>query len=357
MTRFKEIYIKSSDPFERGVQHGEQVADRILQICEGYKGSFAKKGYTWDEALKMAEAYIPFLDKETPDLMQEVRGIAEGSKIDLNVIMLLNLRYELLKFKKQDPAEIDKNGECTCFCALPEATGGHGTISGQNWDKNEFVEKVLYVIHIDEGNGNRIVGLSEPGQLIRNGMNTAGLSLNCSTLLSTKDRRDLSIPTNFMRRRILQCQDFDDAVKIIRDFQPAVSLNYVLADKKGRCLAFETNPLETYEIEPNHGILTKGNDFVCNPAIDRFVPADKDHQRHFRGQRLNELFKKRRGSITADYIMECLKDHYEYPGSVCNHLTERGLKTIASMVYILDEGYAWMAWGNPCESEYQKYEV
>lgn len=357
MKRFKEIYIKSSDPFERGVQHGEQVADRIHQICEGYRGSFAKKGYTWDEALAMAEDYIPFLEQETPDLMQEVKGIAKGSQIDLNVIMLLNLRYELLKFKKQDPAEIEKNGECTCFCALPEATGGHGTISGQNWDKNEFVEKVLYVIHIDEGNGNRIVGLSEPGQLIRNGMNTAGLSLNCSTLLSTRDHRGLSIPTNFLRRRILQCQEFDDAVRIIRDFKPAVSLNYVLADRKGQCLAFETNPLETYVVEPNHGILTKGNDFLCNPAIDRFVPADRNHQRHFRGQRLNELLKKRWGSITADYIMECLKDHYEYPGSVCNHLTERGLKTIASMVYILDEGYAWMAWGNPCESEYQKYEV
>ena len=357
MRRFKEVYVKSSDPYERGRQHGSQVGDRIMRICEGYKEAFAKKGYTWEEALEMAMEYVPFLDKITPDLMMEARGIADGAKTELSVVMLLNLRYELLKFKKETPETIEEHAECTCFCVLPEASEDGGTFSGQNWDKSAFVEEELYVLHIDEENGNRILGLTEPAQLIRNGMNTAGISVNCSTLLSTYDKKGHAVPSNFMRRRLLQCQTIEEAERLIESFETDVSLNYVVASATGKAAVYETKPKKTYKIEPSGGIIAKGNDFICDPSIDRFVPADKEHIRHFRGQRLNELLKKERGSITANYLMECLKDHYEGPGSVCNHLTDRNLKTIASMIYVLDQGYAWMAWGNPCENEYQRYEL
>lgn len=355
--RFKEVYVKSGDPYERGRQHGSQIRDNILRICKGYEGSFAKKGFTMEEVFAMAMEYVPYLEEEMPDLMAEARGIADGAQVDLAVVMMLNLRYELLKLKKETPETMEQNAECTCFCALPEATKEGGTLSGQNWDKSEFVEKELYVIHIDEENGNRILGLTEPAQLIRNGMNTAGLSLNCSTLLSIYDKKGHAIPTNFMRRRLLQCQTIEEAEAILEKFRPDVSLNYMLASKTGKAVVFETNPKENFRIDPCRGILAKGNDFLCDPSIDRFIPADKEHVRHFRGQRLTELMKKQRGAITAESMKECLRDHYGYPGSVCNHLTERNLKTIASMIYVLDEGYAWMAWGNPCENEYERYEL
>lgn len=357
MGRFKEVYVKSADPYERGRQHGSQVRDNILGVCEGYKGAFEKKGYTWEEAQNLALEYVPVLDREMPDMMAEARGIADGAGVDLAVVMVLNLRYELLKFKKETPETMEENGECTCFCVLPQATENGETISGQNWDKSEFVEKELYVLHIDEENGNRILGITEPAQLIRNGMNTSGISVNCSTLLSTYDKKGTAIPTNFLRRRLLQCTDLEEAKGIVERYRPDVSLNYVLASNKGQAVIYETNPRENFRIEPTNGIITKGNDFVCDPSIDRFVPADREHVRHFRGQRMNELLKKRAGSITADYIKECLKDHYGFPGSICNHLKERSLKTIASMIYMLDHGYAWMAWGNPCENEYERYEL
>ena len=35
MSRFQEVYVKSSDPYERGRQHGSQVKGNIERICEG----------------------------------------------------------------------------------------------------------------------------------------------------------------------------------------------------------------------------------------------------------------------------------------------------------------------------------
>ena len=168
--RFKEVFVRSSDPFERGTQHGSQVRSNILRICEGYKKSFARKGFTWEEAQELALRYVPSLDATMPDLMNEARGIAAGADIPLGVVMVLNARYELRKLKKGGdaakvaPAEAS-DAECTCFALLPEATADRHVYSGQNWDKDKFVEDDLYVLHIDECNGTRIVGLSEPAQL------------------------------------------------------------------------------------------------------------------------------------------------------------------------------------------------
>lgn len=353
--RLREIYIKSSDPFERGRQHGAQVREEIERVCQGYKKSFERKGYTWEEAMAMAMEYVPYLEKEMPELMEEAKGIAEGAKIDLSVVMVLNTRYELLKFKKG--VNCFEDHECTCFAVTKEASGNKETIGGQNWDNAPFIGENLYVLHIDEENGTRIVGLSEPAQLIRSGMNSHGISVNCSTLLSIKDLRGVATPTNFMRRRILQSKTFEEACRVVEGLKPCISINYVIASADGRAVVYETTPVENFTLYPSRGILTQGNDIQADPTIDRFVPADREHSHHFRGQRLNYLLQKKAGRILEEDIMECLKDHYGYPASVCNHAGDQSLQTIASMLYCLDRGYALIAWGNPCENGYEKYEL
>ena len=55
--------------------------------------------------------------------------------------------------------------------------------------------------------------------------------------------------------------------------------------------------------------------------------------------------------------MEALRDHQGHPGSICNHCPEKGLKTIASTIYCLDRGSAYLCWGNPCENQYELYTI
>ena len=351
--RLREIYVKASDPFERGHQHGAQVQEEIARVCQGYRKSFEKKGYTWEEAQEMAMEYVPYLEKEMPELMEEAKGIAAGAGVDLSVIMVLNTRYELLKFKKH--VNSYENSECTCYAVTPDATKDGETIGGQNWDNAPFIGENLYVLHIDEENGTRIVGLTEPAQLLRSGMNSHGISVNCSTLLSTKDVRGISVPTNFMRRRIMQCRDLEEAKALVERLKPCVSINYVMTSAKGEAVVYETTPVENFKLVPSVGVITQGNDIQVDPTIDRFIPADKAHEHHFRGQRLGYLLRKKSGEITAEYIQECLRDHYGYPASVCNHAGGENLQTIASMLYCVNRGYALIAWGNPCEAAYEKY--
>lgn len=353
--RLKEVYVKAADPFERGRQHGEQIRAEIEAVCRGYQKSFERKGYTWEEAKEMAMEYVPFLKQEMPELMREAEGIAAGAGVELAVVMVLNTRYELLKLKKG--INNFEDNECTCYAVLGEATADGRVIGGQNWDNAPFIGENLYILHIDEENGTKIMGLTEPAQLIRNGMNSYGISVNCSTLLSRKDRRGVAIPTNFMRRKLLQCQCLDEAKELLEDFRPCVSINYVLASAQGEAVVYETTPVENFALYPSRGILTQGNDLAADPTIDRFLPADRDHARHFRGQRLQVLLQKQYGSITEERIMDCLRDHYGYPASICNHAGDQSLQTIASILYCVQDGYARIAWGNPCETPYERYEL
>lgn len=356
VARYREIFTRSPNAYERGVQHGEQVKAEILAVIEGYRDLFSRAGgYTWNELKAIAEKYIAYLSGKMDDLLDEARGIAEGAKVDFAEVMILNTRYELLKFPKE-------NSECTGFALTPQATEAKETIAGQNWDTRAFVGKHIYVLHIDEMNGTKIVGLTEPGQLIRSGMNSHGISTNSMNLLSIYDTRDIGMPTNFARRRILQKKCFAEAEEFLKDCEFTVSCNYLIGSKEGIVADFEACPKELFKVLPLDGVLGHGNDFVIDPSVDRDCPVYSKHPRHFRGQRLHRLLLEERGKITVEYIQSCLSDHYNHPYSVCFHgdpndKRTADIHTIASVLYCLDRGYALICKGNPCEGKYEQYDL
>ena len=351
MPSYREIFVSSPDPFERGLQHGKQASEEIKQVIAGYQQLFLKEmGYSWGEVVELAKGFTAYLTGKMDDLLEEAKGIAQGAGVPFEEIMVLNTRYELLKFPKAAH-------ECTGFAVLPEASEKGETIMGQNWDTMDFVGKGVYVLHIDEGNGTRILGLTEPGQLIRNGMNSYGISVNSMNLLSIYDKAEAGVPTNFARRRILQAHNFEEAEALVRSFQFPVSCNYFIGSREGIAADFEATPEEVFQVLPQNGVLGHGNDFVIDPSVDR----DFRSFRHFRGQRLHRLLLEKGGGITPEYIQQCLRDHYRHPLSVCNHTGEKegeyGLHTIASMLYCLDRECAYICRDNPCVGTYECYQL
>jgi isopenicillin-N N-acyltransferase-like protein len=80
--------------------------------------------------------------------------------------------------------------------------------------------------------------------------------------------------------------------------------------------------------------------------------------RYFRAlRRLKET-----GEHTVETIQSILKDHVNYPDSVCNHIDQRDKpldreKTITSLVFDLSERQLHASWGNPCENAYNTYRL
>jgi isopenicillin-N N-acyltransferase-like protein len=280
--------------------------------------------------------------------MEEARGIADGANVDIGEIMVLNCRYEITKFPKEK--------ECTSFSLLSEATKNKSTYVGQNWDYRIGVFENTVLVHIENPDGTKIFGMTEAGQVIRNGFNSNGIGLCANNLQSIYDKSGIGLPVTFVRREILNCKTFEEASSLLENYKRVVSCNYMLASIEDKAMDFEVYPMGNDKIFPVNGIVAHGNHFVVQPEIHALDQSP-------RGDRLSELLAKKHGEIDVEYIKKCLSDHENYPKAICRHpdnVTERvGRRsiTVASVIYDLNNGEAHVCAGPPCEGEYIKYKL
>lgn len=348
MGRFKEIIIEAAAPYERGVQYGEQAREEIALCIERYKEHFAAMGrMSWEEARSRVTPIRQLLLKDYQDCLAEVEGIAKGADSDFVDLMVLNARYEFLHF----PTE----GECTAFALLREATEDGLVYVGQNWDNRPFVLEHTLIVRETEENGTRIIGTTEAGQLIRNGMNSHGLGMCANSLNSIFDRAGVGVPANFLRRKLLSLKSMDQMIAWLVNAPRTVSNNYCLASAENRAFDVEAVPTAPWLLLPEDNILTHANHLVGDRTVDAYQGMK------FRGELLYKLLARKNGRITTDYVKECLKNHENFPDSLCAHMLEgetemrKMWQTNASIIYNLDKLEMDICYGPPCQGEYVTY--
>ena len=59
--------------------------------------------------------------------------------------------------------------------------------------------------------------------------------------------------------------------------------------------------------------------------------------------------------------MECLTDHNNYPCAICAHpnpdTPDFKDGTLCSVIMVPEDRKMWVAWRNPCEYEYEEYDL
>jgi isopenicillin-N N-acyltransferase-like protein len=327
-----------------GRQYGRQAREKILAGLEDYRRLFQEtNGMSWENVSEYAKAFIPAVEEAMPEILEEVRGIADGAGASLNDLMVLNCRYEITKFPKPE--------ECTSFALLEEAAGRGKVYVGQNWDYRAGILDNVVVIHAEQPDGTRILGLAEAGQVIRNGFNSHGLGLCANNLQSVHDRWGVGIPVTFLRRKILSSRTLEEATDVVKNAKRSVSCNLMAASADGKAVDFETYPGGFDRLNPTDGILTHANHFVGNPQNEALQTSPRD--RH-----LYALLNKQRGNIDVPFIVRCLSDHENYPKAICRHPSDvsvplgRRSITVAGVIYDLRAGVAYICAGPPCEGEF-----
>lgn len=344
MSHFPIVNVEPGTPYQMGVQYGAQAVSQIHGGIADYKTLFAQTStMSWAEICQYAVSYTPIVKAAYPELIDEVRGIADGAGVSFAEVMVLNTRYEITKFPKPH--------ECTSFALLPEATAGGKAYVGQNWDYRVGIIDNIVIIHYTMPDGTRIVGCAEAGQVIRNGFNSHGIGLCANNLQSKGDNRGTALPVTFLRRKVLESSSFSAAKKLLLDTPRNVSNNFILGSVEGKALDFETSPLGTDLIEPTGGIVTHANHFMVDPSKEALEQSP-------RAARLFELLNERRGTIDVPWIIRCLSDHENYPKAICRHPADTSLPlarrscTAAGIIYNLTDGVAHICKGPSCENEF-----
>lgn len=192
--------------YEMGFQHGKIFEKEIRRIQ-----SSAKKIVYDEEGEIIGRIAFPIirqmakkLEKQIPEqFREEMRGIADGSSVDYNFILLENLIEELVAvynwyFRPRIPLFL----RCSCFVKKePE-----GIVWGRNLDYQFFTEhlpslSIIFVYLPDEGYP--FVSLGWPGNI---GAAT-GISQNLGVILlssPTKERTWKGIAEEVLTRQIIQ---------------------------------------------------------------------------------------------------------------------------------------------------------
>jgi isopenicillin-N N-acyltransferase-like protein len=359
MTRMPLVE-SAGPPRERGRQYGEQARETIERSIAWYSEQFtATASLQWGDILDNARRWEPLVEAYLPESLEEMQGIAEGANRSYEEILALNGRGEL---SSGNPFLDDAAEGCSSYSILPEAAGDGHAYCGQNWDWRSAILDTVVMLRIEQPGLPTVVMQVEAGQVGRQGANSAGIGLNANGL-GARFGKALGMPQPYIRRRILNSWDMNEALEAVFRSRQALCTNLLLSHRDGFAIDLETTPGRHGWGYPTDGVLVHTNHFRY------FVPKQiEGTYRYFspdslyRAERIERVLARageaRDGAAMRSLIREAMSDHFGAPDSVCNHPNEADPwwdqnETVASSVVDLTSGEYWIAHGNPCEHDYE----
>ncbi|MEU7584357.1 C45 family peptidase [Streptomyces sp. NPDC041068] len=360
----------SGTPTDRGRQYGEAVRPRLHAALAYYEEAFGKAaGLTWDRVTARAARWLEPVRDYAPDLVEEMRGIADGAGVTLLDVLALNARGEVIYDKSfaemaagEEPAEEEPAEGCTSFAAFGEASGDGHVYAGQNWDWRAGVADTVVMLRVVQPPKPTLIMQVEAGQIGRQGANSAGIALNANGL-GGRFSDAVGLPQTVVRRSVLDRATVTDALDVLCRTRAHIASNALLTCREGFAIDLETTPAGHGWMYPTDGLLVHGNHYQAGiPAAlaGDYRPMSSDSL--VRVPRAEQGLRALRSSTGPDeslkLIKQAMSDHLGLPESLCTHPDPRrpdGLHwaTLVSSCVDLTSGDYHVTAGTPCDRDYQ----
>jgi isopenicillin-N N-acyltransferase like protein len=362
------IEVSGADALDRGRQYGSAAADLIAEAIAYYREGFARQaGLTWAQALEHSRPWQLLIERDFPEMLEEMTGIAEGAGVEPTEIVALNCRGEIVYdnwFARVDgpdlgPHELDG---CTSF-SLTEAAAGDGHVyAGQNWDWRHAIRDMVVVLRVVQPPKPTLIMQLEAGQIGRHGANSHGIALNANGLGGRFDD-SVGMPQTVIRRAVLDAANIADALKALTWTKAHIPSNALLTHRDGFSIDVETTPAGHGWEYADEGLLVHGNHYeyyASTNLADHSRPMSPDSlvrvPQARKGLRKAALAEKSEDVRTA--IHTAMSDHLGHPDSLCAHPDPRmspldQWSTTVSSCVDLTTGEYYLAAGSPCENPYE----
>ena len=371
--------VAAGAPRELGIQYGRAARARIERSIAAYTDVFDYYAHmSWSKARRKALAYVPAIRAYDQSSLAQLEGMAEGAGLELEDLLALNLRSEVMfggtlqgAVAAHRPAADSEaggrllQGECTAVVALPEATADGHTLLAQNWDWLIHTRETEIVLEARPDDGPAYVTVVEAGLLAKTGMNAHGVGVVTNTMVSDLDAGEPGVPYHVVLRSLLGAENVSDALGRLYRATRCSSANYLVASGDGLAVDAECLPGGAEGVLadlPEDGVLVHANHFVSPRFrnVDVGLPTMPDSV--FRRSRLASLLRRSEEPVTRARLEAAFTDHAGHPFGVCSHEDTRVVvvdqyATIASLVMDLSEKRMWLASGNPCTAPYLELEV
>lgn len=344
----------SGTPVERGRQHGTALAERIAANVDLYNFRLREDaGLTDDEVSQRVDFYHGVFASFSPEYVQTMTGIAQGSGQTMSDIVMLNARFELLYSAWSASGAPD--GECTAFGAPSETTTDQRARIGQNWDWFDQVQGALLVFR---DNDLTTLGYTEAGIAgVKIGVNSAGIGLCVNGLSCDADDWRLGgMPFHLRTSLIMSSTNLHQALAHASLSPPSCSANFMIGSRDG-IVDVESAPVGSRRIEADDGILVHANHFLAPETLGVNQRFHRQPVTSFHRQKRLDALLNSTGTTSLDHIESALRDHDGGIKAVCRHpdtaaAEHTRIHTAFATVIDLDGGRLHYTEGPPCESTF-----
>lgn len=363
------ILVLSGSPRQRGRVHGEELREKISELTAIWKGELHQK-HKVDPDTYIANflgntQFEEAVAKWCPDLLEEVKGIAEGSGIDYKTIFGFQTAEEEWWYARAresgGPAPVSR--QCSGLGAFDQEGLPSLVAQNQDFTMKDGNEAILHIKHQDSSLESFVFTLA--GLVgINPGMNSQAVAMTSHSLPQLANRVD-GLPVAFVLRGALARKSFHDAVKFINKIHHATGQNYILGGPEEvgsfECSAHKVSRYIPYPganrtFHTNHALVNDEWDEMFEKAVAKgqFEGGLKNTRSRF--EALEKRLKDPKKKITVDIAKDALSSRDDPNNPVCvakrKKTQTRGFTAGCGIAVLSDPPEFHFAPGPPCQTAF-----
>lgn len=214
--------------YDRGVAHGESLRPVVAEALERWRYQLQSRHHLGaDEFVRQflgGTGYRDTVERLSPDLADEVRGIAAGADQPVDDVWAYNFMDEEWGFK---PTAASTG--CSVVAMPVETADGPAILLAQNMDLPVSMDGSQAVLRIRQDDAPDQIVATAAGLVGLVGANSAGLGLCVNTLLQL-DRSTDGLPVAFVVREVIRQASAGEAASFLTSVAHASGQHYVVAD-------------------------------------------------------------------------------------------------------------------------------
>lgn len=306
---FPHIKYNKDETFKQwGIKHGQEFKVAIKELFLIRKELMLSKNPALKEHLgELALKQFEITKDFCPNIAEEIEGIAEGSGLTLEDIVILN--------NYTDFRDIELPSEGCSTIHLQRETN---SLAGQTWDMHGSAKNYLCMIEVPKTNKtqNTLI-LSLVGCVGLMGINGTGNLIGVNNINTKNAKIGLIWPA--LVRRVLEEESLKDMRELLKRSPVTSGHNYLISSIEGG-EHWEITP----EISQNVGALKTGDNavvFHTNHCLGDDVKKleDTSSMSSTTHARFELLTKKESDLTNLDSLYKLLTDHEGFPKSICSH--------------------------------------
>ena len=289
-----------------------------------------------DERKTFANKCLPIYEKYYPEVLEEIRGLADGQKSSYEDFYTFLLSMYCFEF----------NNHCTCFAFKDE----DNLIFGRNSDFLVSLEKLymncLYNLKgVYAFNGNTTAFIE-----IEDGINEYGLAIGLTFVYPKITRAGFN--SGMLVRYLLEkCKTTNEVIEALNMIPIASQQTLTVIDSVGNFAGIECNCCHIEVIKPteNESFVVAANCFVSQKMIEYNNHDIDDWRSDERYSVAYDSLKKNNNHFSSELARDILSGKY---GFMCQYERKSGADTVWSVVYDVKNKKVFRVEGNPSRKKF-----